>query len=891
MGRTKRLKNKSIFASPKTSDEDSNYSSTSDTSDTELEESDERTEDTEKEKNKKTKEISIINESSECEEEQNMKKELEKLRSQVSESLSEEKAEEASSISSHPTSSTEKLFEGITTATDTKTQCKEFFITFNNMNEDLFHKFENFIQNEEVLSCVMSREEAPTTGHVHFHCYILFRKRKWRRNLTKMFPGDYRKIITTPVQCYMYIIKDGDIVLEKNINWLKSLKDKYIDMGLAKPDLKIGGYWKNNEYVLIYKTKGQKSYSKTYNIKRSEDRKAAAKSFIQFVEQHTLGEIKEEYPCDYKNHLPMIKKIKEEFMKDIPFSEYEYSLKQKNYWLWGSAGTSKTSYGFDGLKKFTEDCSKDQVFMKTFNSKWWDGYDPKKHRVIIIDDINTNINQEQIGLLKLILDRNVTTAEIKGSSIILVPNNYIVICTSNHRIEDIFTNAEDQKAIERRCNVFHCVSPSDLINGIYKDGVVATTIPPPPHLFRLLDKKEILETSIFNNLTDPCWNDDDNQECLFKKYNYTLSTISKFNQNDDDLVSITNPNDKRLLNQYIKRSTNTILTIVNDDDIYDPEKEIKEQAQKLFNDFVEDNTVYERWNEDEKVIVEKYKPEIKKMIRLYKCDKCAKEAKAAKLKEEEEYKRSIEDDEKHKEVIIINEEESESEDYDDSIIDESSDNDESESEEELLENYFYSGKKMDIKCVNLLDMNEVMHSVEEYKINISKEQADKLYEYIRALFSFAVNIDQTSNLLIKFIPEFDLNYIDFIDEYKKSIVIDEEVRNYTLRLIEDVLSNEVLSFLSGKQIRIILKLIKKHNFDQVLLDSLCPKGLVKGFLDQVKEFIIRGDVNDEDLLNALKEAKRWDKKKKDKYIKITKKIKDEKHKEQKKKQNDEEIRE
>lgn len=478
-----------------------------------------------------------------------------------------------------------KILETITNIADTKFQAKEFFITFNDFDDVKLNNFKEFVNTDDVITCYMAKEEAPSTHHVHYHCYILFRKRKWRKNLNSKFHGDYRRIISTPAHCFNYISKDNNIVINKNIEWLKKLGEELYFMEHNNKNAVIGGYWKKGTYKLFIKKKsGEKT--KRFNEERTIQREENAAAFIDFVEKNSMEAIKEKFPIEYKNRLPTIIRIKSEYEKTLQFKPYQYSLKQKNYWLWGEAGTSKTTYATEGISKFFTDFNQDKIYMKAFNTKWFDGYNPMKHICICIDDITKLITQEQTGLLKLILDRNMFHAEVKGSSINLIPNNFIVIITSNYRIEDIFPNIEDQKAISRRCQIFHCVSLTDYRNGIYKDGVLSTMIPPPPHICRILGKEDLLEGPLYNNLQDECWHDNDNIKFLFKNINGI--TLSRDLEKRYPEGIILQSKDPRTLNQLYIPNEDRFLYIISNEELVDPLLIEKEDAQVLLNEYLKD---------------------------------------------------------------------------------------------------------------------------------------------------------------------------------------------------------------------------------------------------------------------------------------------------------------
>jgi len=114
----------------------------------------------------------------------------------------------------------------------------------------------------------------------------------------------------------------------------------------------------------------------------------------------------------------------------ISASTLERTTKPNIRWIQGSSGTGKTRGVMEwskknGLKTYIKD-----------NSKWWDGYNPKEHQVILIDDIDLN-EWNFKGLLTL-LDRYACRREIKGGYI-EINSPHIFITTANN----IFTHFND----------------------------------------------------------------------------------------------------------------------------------------------------------------------------------------------------------------------------------------------------------------------------------------------------------------------------------------------------------------------------------------------------------------------------------------------------------------
>jgi hypothetical protein len=115
-------------------------------------------------------------------------------------------------------------------------------------------------------------------------------------------------------------------------------------------------------------------------------------------------------------------------------------LPQKNFWIWGAAGLGKTRWAFSirGQSK---------VFTKSL-SKWWDGYHPEMHNIVLIDEFSPDI-KGLTSLLKIWADRYPTTQQVKNGTIALCPGCYNLIVTSNYSIRQCFPT-EENAAISRR---------------------------------------------------------------------------------------------------------------------------------------------------------------------------------------------------------------------------------------------------------------------------------------------------------------------------------------------------------------------------------------------------------------------------------------------------------
>ena len=101
------------------------------------------------------------------------------------------------------------------------------------------------------------------------------------------------------------------------------------------------------------------------------------------------------------------------------------------------------------------------MYIKQHN-KWWDGYNGEK--VVLLDDLDAKDGPWIGKFLKLWGDHYPFPAEIKGSHLGLIRPESIIV-TSNWPMNEVFTEPNVLKPLERRFQVIHKVPPPPIVFG------------------------------------------------------------------------------------------------------------------------------------------------------------------------------------------------------------------------------------------------------------------------------------------------------------------------------------------------------------------------------------------------------------------------------------------
>lgn len=252
--------------------------------------------------------------------------------------------------------------------------------------------------SERANYLVWGDEVAPTTGQKHFQCYVQFETRVRRTQLQGWVPRTHWTLAKgSDTDNFIYCTKDG----------------KYEEIGERRDT--TGG------------KQGRDSEQLAWDI---------AKVAIQ---EGRLDDVESRI---YIMHYGSLKSIMKDNMK-MPADATDVT----GLWIWGPPGTGKSRRAREQFPG---------AYFKLCN-KWFDGYNPAVHKVVIMDDLDKN-HSVLCYHLKIWADRYAFTAETKGGAMAIRPEKFVV--TSNYSIEDVFGPDEEAiKAIRRRFTSIHMDRP------------------------------------------------------------------------------------------------------------------------------------------------------------------------------------------------------------------------------------------------------------------------------------------------------------------------------------------------------------------------------------------------------------------------------------------------
>lgn len=289
-------------------------------------------------------------------------------------------------------------------------RAKRWVFTVNNYNDDEeINKIIETWKEWEIRYCIIGKEKAPTTGTKHLQGYVHLGTAVWTNTVMRKYKFSYLEVAKGSEESNKkYCKKEGD----------------YIEIG--------------------------EEVKKTRALDKQEKTREMLKDYRELNRDDF--EAKWTYECFHWgdklnkwaiNHIEIV-------------GTWNGDLQCKNYWIWGESGTGKSRWAMSQL-------SPGNIYKKPCN-KWWDGYNPKEHKCVIIEDVPKDA-RHLIYYLKIWADRYQFMGEIKGSSISIDPGRFIFIVTSNYSIAEVFQNQEetpDLGAIKRRFCEEQIISRSDI---------------------------------------------------------------------------------------------------------------------------------------------------------------------------------------------------------------------------------------------------------------------------------------------------------------------------------------------------------------------------------------------------------------------------------------------
>lgn len=291
-----------------------------------------------------------------------------------------------------------------------------WLLTFNNMSNYTDDQVKEYskqkIEENLIHYFIICKEEAPSSGKIHFHAAISFSSLKSLSTIKNIFHG-----------AHVDIIKEGKQGFIRAIEYVKK-----------------GGN-------IIYQNGPEPKYPKKVTTMKDE-----FSALVQKIKAHTLSVDDQESYCYAKNRTF----LDQLYLKYNKSSTFNGDLKAKNIWIYGPPGTGKSSMVWNFI-----DSNKLSFYTKNQN-KWWDGYN--QPNVVLIEDASPEKMKHLADHIKIWADRYSFTMEVKGSSLLCQDNSFNLVITSNYSISQSF-NTEDAEAISRRFTEVRIDSAYPLIPG------------------------------------------------------------------------------------------------------------------------------------------------------------------------------------------------------------------------------------------------------------------------------------------------------------------------------------------------------------------------------------------------------------------------------------------
>lgn len=263
-------------------------------------------------------------------------------------------------------------------------------------------------ENVEVSFIDVYKEFAPTTGHLHYHSVVIFKKKKSANSVIAIDPyGRWEPMRGQLISAWNYACKGGDRAFT------------YGTMPLTLVN-----------HLACKKKQQERRNGPTPAQQKFNELVIRAKSGDETVRDEMIY-------ARYQRYFDQL--LIAAFIPTI----YNGELYCKNLWIYGPPGTGKSR-----LVYTYAECWKKKVYNKLQN-KWWDGF--TAHEIVLVEDADPQTMKMLAAHMKVWTDRYPFNAEFKGTARMLNPS-FELIVTSNYSIDECF-NDIDSAALKRRFDV------------------------------------------------------------------------------------------------------------------------------------------------------------------------------------------------------------------------------------------------------------------------------------------------------------------------------------------------------------------------------------------------------------------------------------------------------
>lgn len=169
----------------------------------------------------------------------------------------------------------------------------------------------------------------------------------------------------------------------------------------------------------------------------------------KILAKRPLSEIAEEHPNTFVRYSRGLRDLANTVTKSNRSNTWDQP--GKYLWIWGPTGSGKTT---GVITKY----GADNVYIKS-GGKWFDGFDPLQHRVILIDDYRLSRESLQLDDLLRIAQPFTCQVEIKGGYVNL--SDQAIIVTSNLPPDSIWPGSECEP-LKRRFHIKKMIKEEEL---------------------------------------------------------------------------------------------------------------------------------------------------------------------------------------------------------------------------------------------------------------------------------------------------------------------------------------------------------------------------------------------------------------------------------------------